>query len=142
MIVYDKERLGDWAIERIDAMKHVKSWGDFEAVGWEKNGELQAVVVFNYFSGCDIAMHIAAVPGKRWMTREFLSACFRYPFIQLGCRRVSGYVPSKLTHVIEFDKHLGFEYEGTLRHALPDDDLILLGMLRENCRYVELRKAA
>jgi RimJ/RimL family protein N-acetyltransferase len=146
MIIFNqKERCAAWAFDRIPAMRHVGIWKDFEALGWEKRGELQAAVIFNLYSGADIAMHVAAIPGGRWLTKEFLFAAFAYPFLQLGCRRVSGYVPSKCRDVIAFDEHLGFTYEGTMRDALPDDDIVCLGMLRADCRFirkVELQKAA
>lgn len=134
-IVWDqKQRCGDWALAR---MKDVESWGDwYQAIGWEKDGELQAVVVYNYCSKADISMHVAAVPGRRWMTREFLKAVFAYPFKQLGVRRVTGFVPAKNTDAQRFDEHLGFEREGYMKHAMPDDDVIVYGMLRERCRFI------
>lgn len=130
IILDQRERCGEWARARIP---HVPSWGEwYEAIGLERDGELVAVVVFNLFSGADIAMHIAAVPGRRWMTRQFLRASFRYPFVQLGCRRVSGYVPARNLEAQRFDEHLGFQREGLMRHALPDDDVIVYGMLRQD----------
>ena len=136
IILNERDRLAAWAQARI---AHVPSWGEWcEAIGLERDGELSAVVVFNLFSGADIAMHIAAVPGRRWMTREFLRAAFRYPFWQLGCRRVTGYVPASNADALRFDLHLGFVQEGRMREALPDgEDVIVLGMLRNECRWLE-----
>ena len=132
VILDQRDRCAEWARQRI---AHVPSWGEWcEAIGLEDDGELLAVVVYNLYSGADIAMHIAAVPGRRWMTREFLRVAFRYPFVQLGCRRVSGYVPASNTDAQRFDEHLGFVREGLMRHALPDDDIIVYGMLREEAR--------
>lgn len=132
VILNERDRCAEWARQRIP---HVPSWGEWcEAIGLEDDGELLAVVVFNLYSGADIAMHIAAVPGRRWMTREFLRVAFRYPFVQLGCRRVSGYVPASNADAQRFDEHLGFRREGLMRHALPDDDIIVYGMLREEAR--------
>lgn len=146
LVLSQKERCGAWAMARIPAAALVGSWGDFEAIGWEKNGELQAVAIFNNFTGCDISMHIAAVPGKAWLRKAFLYAVFAYPFVQLKCRRISGYVPAKSVDVIAFDEHVGFKHEGRLRHALPDDDIVLLGLLAEDCRFIHrsiaYRKAA
>ena len=131
VILNERDRCAEWARQRI---AHVPSWGEWcEAIGLEDDG-LLAVVVYNLYSGSDIAMHIAAVPGRRWMTREFLRVAFRYPFVQLGCRRVSGYVPASNTDAQRFDEHLGFVREGLMRHALPDDDIIVYGMLREEAR--------
>ena len=135
IILDQKERCGEWARARIP---HVESWGEwFEAIGLEKDGELVAVVVYNLFSGADIAMHVAAEPGRRWMTRAFLRTVFRYPFVQLECRRVTGYVPASNADALRFDRHLGFKEEGRMREALPDDDVIVLGMLKRECRFYE-----
>ena len=132
VILDQRDRCAEWARQRIP---HVPSWGEWcEAIGLEDDGELLAVVVYNLYSSADIAMHIAAVPGRRWMTREFLRVAFRYPFVQLKCRRVSGYVPASNADAQRFDEHLGFQREGLMRHALPDDDIIVYGMLREEAR--------
>lgn len=130
----DKARCGAWALERI---AHVPSWGEwFEAIGLERDAELVAAVIFNLWSGADIAMHIAAVPGRRWMTREFLRAAFRYPFVQLECQRVTGYVPASNADALRFDRHLGFVEEGRMREALPNgEDVIVLGLLKRECRW-------
>lgn len=134
LILDDKHRCGEWARERIP---HVPSWGEwFETIGLERDGELVAVVVYNFFSGADIAMHIAAVPGRRWMTRGLLRAAFRYPFVQLEVQRVTGYVPASNAEALRLDRHLGFVEEGRMREALPGgEDVIVLGMLRRECRW-------
>ncbi len=133
LVLDDKARCGAWALERI---AHVPSWGEwFEAIGLERDGDLLAVVVYNLWSGADIAMHVAAMPGRRWMTRGFLRAVFRYPFVQLGCRRVTGYVPASNADALRFDAHLGFRHEGVMREALDNgEDVILYGLLREDAR--------
>lgn len=134
VILNERDRCAEWARQRI---AHVPSWGEWcEAIGLEDDGELLAVVVYNLYSGADIAMHIAAVPGRRWMTRQFLRAAFRYPFIQLGCRRVSGFVPVTNLDAQRFDEHLGFRREGLMREALPNgEDVIVYGMLERESRW-------
>jgi RimJ/RimL family protein N-acetyltransferase len=134
LVLDQRERCGEWARARIP---YVPSWGDwYQAIGLERDGELVAVVVFNLYSGADVAMHIAAVPGRRWMTRQFLRAAFRYPFIQLGCRRVSGFVPVTNLDAQRFDEHLGFRREGLMREALPNgEDVIVYGMLERESRW-------
>lgn len=135
MLIHDqKERCGEWAKQHIPG---ITSWGVFEALGWEKDGELCVVVIYNLYSGADIAMHIAAIPGKKWLCRKFLKIAFEYPFVRLGVRRVSGYVPAKNLKALEFDLHLGFAREGYMRHALEDDDVVCLGMLKSECRWLK-----
>ena len=85
-------------------------------------------------------MHVVAVPGKRWMTKDFLWRCFAYPFIQLQCNRITGLVRVDNLAAQKFDEHLGFVKEGLLRKAAKDGtDYIVYGMLREECRWLEIR---
>lgn len=109
---------------------------DAQCIGWEQDGQLRAVTIFDGFSACDCNMHIASDGSRRWMTREFLFHSFAYPFIQLKLRRVTGLVPAKNKDALRFDHHLGFEVEGVCRHALPDDDIVVMGLLRDSCRYL------
>lgn len=136
-VVYDqKERFGEFAREVIGG---VEWWGpDYQAIGLEEDGQPIAAVVYNHWSDVDCAMHVAAVPGRRWMTREFLRAVFRYPFIQEGCHRVTGYVPASNADALRFDIHLGFKPEGKMRDATHDgEDVWVLGMLKRECRWLQ-----
>ena len=134
-IVYDDDSMIPWAIERIG----FKPRDDVRAIGWRENGSLRAVTLYDGFSECDCNIHIASDGKPHWLNRGFLVAAFMHPFVQWKLRRVTGLVPAKNTQALRFDLHLGFEREGYLRHALPDDDLVLLGMLRENCRFIPER---
>jgi RimJ/RimL family protein N-acetyltransferase len=111
--------------------------GGMQGIGLEKDGELVAGVLYEGFNGVNTWMHVGATPGKRWMTKDFLRAAFRYPFVQLGCQRVSGYVEAHNMAARKFDEHLGFEQEAVLKGAASDGgDVILYVMPREQCRYV------
>lgn len=104
------------------------------ALGLERDGELIAGVIYEGFNGHNVWMH-CAIPGR--LTREFIHACFHYPFVQLGCKRVSGYVEASNIKARLFDEHLGFKPEARLRGAASDGgDVILYAMTREGCRYV------
>lgn len=133
-LVYgEDERLIAWASERIGGLQFRP---DAKAIGSEINGKLVGVTVFDCFSTCDVNMHIASDGSGHWLTRAFLVAGFAYPFIQCGMRRVTGLVPAKNEAALRFDLHLGFKKEGLCRHALPDDDIIILGMTRSECRFI------
>ena len=101
-----------------------------------RDGSLAAVVVFDTFSSCDCNMHIASDGTRRWLTRDLLMEAFAYPFIQLGLRRVTLVVTSKNAAALEFGRKLGFEVEGVCREAMPDDDVVILGLLRRNCLLI------
>jgi len=132
-LIYGQEdRLLPWAQERIG----VAFRRDAYTLGLEKGGELVAVVVYDGFSEFDCNMHIASDGSSAWMNKSLLVSAFAYPFIQLKLNRVTGLVPSKNEAALKFDEHLGFEREGLHRKACGDDDLISLGMLKENCRFI------
>jgi RimJ/RimL family protein N-acetyltransferase len=108
------------------------------AIGIEKNGELIAGVLYDDFNGANVWMHVAAKPGSRWLTREFLHQAFAYPFIQLGCERVSGWVEASNEQARRFDEHLGFQQEAVLKRAARDGgDVIVYVMFREDCRFIK-----
>ena len=134
-IVYDAERIGPWVCSRAGG-----SWvaGRGTAIGLERDGELIAGVLYEDYNGANVLMHVAAEPGRRWLNREYLHKCFAYPFGQLECKRVTGVVPSNNLEALRFDLHLGFEVEAVLTGAHPGGDLIVLRMLRENCRWIEV----
>lgn len=109
------------------------------AIGLERDGKLIAGVVYEGYNPHNIWMHVAAEPGGRWLTRQYLYACFAYPFVQLKVDKVRGYVNASNTDARRFDEHLGFRPEAVLSGAAPDGgDVILYVMEKKDCRYVSL----
>lgn len=137
-VIYGQdERVMTWVGQRIDE----DDFGNGVGIGLEQDGELIAGVVFNLYTGPSICMHVASEPGRRWMTRDFLFRCFAYPFLQLQCNRITGLVRMDNLDAQRFDEHLGFKKEGILRKAASDGtDFILYGMLKEECRWLEMKR--
>lgn len=132
-LVYDNaSELIGWASEIVG----LPFRSDAKAVGQRVNGRLNAVVVYDGFSQCDCNMHVASNGTGHWLTRALLSAAFSHPFVQWKMRRVTALVPASNTKAIKLDQHLGFQLEGVCQRALPDDDIVILGMLREHCRFI------
>lgn len=134
--IYDEQdRLIKWASEVIGFTPRP----DAHAIGWQEHGQLRAVTLYDGFSQCDCNIHIASDGSRQWMRKSFLCASFMHPFVQWKLRRVTGLVPAKNVTALQFDLHLGFQQEGLCRNALPDDDIIILGLLREDCRFIPQR---
>src|SRR3989304_2978319 len=132
-IVSDPGRV--WAY--VNAQVPVPVTSGMKGLGYEVEGELIAGVLYEGWNGVNVWMHVATTPGKRW-SREYLRYCFQYPFVELGCKRVSGYVEASNTAARRFDEHLGFEREAVLQGAAADGgDVILDRMWRKGCRYVD-----
>lgn len=131
----DKEII-DWVGARVDE----NDFGEAIGLGVYEDGKILAGVVYNLYNGPSICMHVAA-EGKRWLNREFLFRFFAYPFIQLGCNRVTGLVRVDNIEARRFDEHLGFVQEGVIRRGASDGtDMILYGMLKEECRWLGVRQ--
>jgi len=112
-------------------------WREPTAIMLFDDNVLRACVAYTDYDEVNLGMHIASDGSRRWLTREYLRACFGYPFEQLGVRRVTGLVAASNPAALRFDTHLGFRMEGRLRHAAQDgSDLLVLGMLRGECRYL------
>jgi len=133
-----EERVVPWVGQRIDEDRFGT---DCIALGLEEDGELIAGVVYNWYTGPSISIHVAAEPGRRWLNRDFLFRVFAYPFLQLSCNRVTGLVRVDNLDAQRFDEHLGFVREGIIRQGAEDKtDFILYGMLKDECRWLEIKR--
>jgi RimJ/RimL family protein N-acetyltransferase len=102
-----------------------------------RDGEIVAAVLYQDFNGSNVFVHVAAEPGKRWGTKEFLYWTMHYPFVQLGARRMTGWVDIDNFAARRFDEHLGFKEEAILKGAgQKGQDVVLYVMHREDCRHV------
>lgn len=106
------------------------------AIGLEGDDGLRAVSVFERFTEGDCHIHIATTGTGFAMSRAFVVASFMFPFVQLRQRRLTGLVPAKNARALRFNLNLGFQIEGRMRETHPDDDTIIMGMLRRECRFL------
>lgn len=124
MIVTD-ERVARYVGERCGTV----IYPPYTAMGIEKYDRIVAGVVFNCFSGNDIAVTIAGERGA--FTRSFIREVGHYVFTQIGCLRMS--ITTEQPNVIELAKRLGAQTEGRKRnHFGKGRDGIILGILKED----------
>jgi len=103
-------------------------------------GKIQGVVIYDHITGTDCRLHVASDGSRRWLSREMLFWTFFVPFVQWNLRRITGIVHERNMQALKFDLNLGFVIEGRLRHTFDDGaDGILLGMLREECRFLKFK---
>jgi RimJ/RimL family protein N-acetyltransferase len=109
-----------------------ESFGPCACLGvWDGENILAAMVVYGYSrrkGQCHIAM-VADTP--KWASKSVISALLKYPFEQLGCRRVTTYTASKNERALRFNRGMGFKQEGLMRHAYGEDDCVIMGLLKE-----------
>lgn len=115
--------------------------------GWAVmgNDEVVGMVGLTGFKpGLDVVLHGVVRPDWRgkWITRRHLKMVFGRIFEELKVPRVSGYMVSGLNEdqLSPFFAHLGFVREGVVRKGFllkgESMDLVLVGMLREECRWL------
>lgn len=108
--------------------------GHYVAIGYERFGQLVGGVVFTQFSGRNIVLACAL---EAPLTRMFLRALFFYPFLQLGCARMTLLIDEDNAKSIRLVEHVGFILEGRMREAMPRGDVLIYGLLRTECRWLK-----
>ena len=102
--------IGTGVIEWVAKRAHeFGNFGCAVGIGWERDGDLVAGVVFNEFNGVNMNMHVASDGTRQWMTRHYLWACFDYPFNQAKVNRITALVGEGNTPSRRFVEHIGFE---------------------------------
>lgn len=104
----------------------------------DEEGRLIAGIAFDNYNVASIQIHVAALPGRNWISRKLLHRVFSYPFLQLQVKKLIGIVGSTNAEALRFDLSLGFRIEATLVDAYPDGDLHILTMTPDQCRWLNI----
>lgn len=134
-LIFNVPAVNDWVSSKIYGRDRFPP--DAPSIGLLENGRIIGGVVYTTYTGNGIMMNVAG-GYKGWINRAFIRAAFAYPFKQLGCTRVSGLVRVDNFAAQQFDERLGFKREGLVRRGDDDGtDLIMYGMLREECKWIK-----
>lgn len=90
---------------------------------------LVAVAAFHRWSHPDIQITFA-VTAKNWGGPDYVRAVFRYPFLQLGCKRITAVTEASNQRARAFLCRLKFRQEGVHPDAFESGDGISYGLLR------------
>jgi len=128
------EIVSKWVAQRIP---HVSEFENMKTIGVMSDDDVPiGAVVYHEFRGNDIQMSCAA-ESKRWLSKGVLAALFDYPFNYLKCIRVTAMTPSRNIGTRSFLEKVGFIQEGIMRKGFIDDDCVVYGMLRNECKWIE-----
>jgi len=134
-LVSDVQILVPWAWEK---MGHPPGdWTPYGkvALGEVVNGDVKWAVIYDHYNVASIQMHIA-INDVKFVSRQAIAAVFKYPFIQLGVKKVLGMVNSENVAALNFDMRLGFKLEAIVKDVYETGDMYLLSMTREQCRWL------
>jgi RimJ/RimL family protein N-acetyltransferase len=101
-------------------------------IGKMKGDRLVALAAFDNYNGTDIDVHIIC----DGMPRDWIRAVCRFVFETCGCRRMTALCDADNFTMEPYLERLGFRYEGRKRHALPASDVLIYGMIQEECKWV------
>ncbi len=131
-----KELVAQWISERIPQVTTLP--GGYEAIGVGRDGYLVGGALFTNYRPCpdggDIEVWCA---GKGWLSRRVIRAILSYPFLQLGCHRLTALTPKSNKPSRHLLEGLGFTLEGVARQGFgPRSHACLYSMLRGECRWI------
>lgn len=95
---------------------------------------VRGAIGIDKFDGCDC--HVSAYGNGYW-SKGILHGFFHWVFAQLNCSRASFQTLSQNQHTVRALEFLGAKYEGTKRSAVNGQDVLLYGMLRDECRFLK-----
>lgn len=104
------------------------------AIGLARGDLIGGVMYTHYTEGGSISAHIAGTGN--WLTRPFLKAMFRYPFLQLKVRRITCYIAADNAQSIRLCEHMGFIRESVMQRATATGDVFIYRLFKEDCRYL------
>ena len=97
----------------------------------DDSGKILAAVCYNYYCPPNIELSIASVSPK-WATRKFIHLALTYPFMQLGCNRITTRISKYNKKTKRLAERMGFKSEGALREAGKNGEtLIIYGYLKK-----------
>ena len=96
-------------------------------------------VVFHNYHGHDVEMS-SVMLDPRWASPDVMRRLFLFPFVTMGCVRMTTITSEDNTAARRADEHMGFKVEGV--HPKGWDGVrsaISYGMMRDDCRWIRDR---
>ena len=99
----------------------------------DRHGTIRGAAVFTDYNGHDITL---TGLGHYVFSRSVLRAVCAYVFVQLNCRRMTVIVRSSRWRLILLCQRHKFQVEGVIRSHYGNENGVLMGLLREDCRWL------
>jgi L-amino acid N-acyltransferase YncA len=107
-----------------------------EHVGNPMSMDHVAVAVgYNSFVGRTCCMH-TVIQRPEMVTPRIVREAFEFPFVICSCEAVLGLVDSTNDAALNFDTKLGFREIARVPNGGTEGDLVVLQMLRNECRWL------
>jgi RimJ/RimL family protein N-acetyltransferase len=97
-------------------------------IGVAREGVILAAAIYNNYRPPNIEVTFVTA-SPRWASKAAIRAMLRYPFVQLGCKRLTAITALQNTPARAFLLRLGFCEEGLHSDALPTGAAVSYGLL-------------
>jgi L-amino acid N-acyltransferase YncA len=129
---YFNEKLGLHQSGDFRGVCHLADVGPGEPVSMD---HVAVAVGYNGFIGRTCCMHVV-IARPALFSRAILREAFEFPFLVAGLEAVLALVDSSNEAALTLDKRIGFEEIARIPNGGLDGDLVLLRMLRNECRWL------
>ena len=137
--VLDDRRVADWVLARtpLPQRKGFDAQPDYplRGIGYEVEGDIVAGFIFMnhapWLKNIEVGI---ALETKAPVLRGILKHAMIYPFVQLGCQRVTAYIPKRADKSRKLVQAVGFVEEGNIRHGFGTDDCMVYGLLKREAQ--------
>jgi RimJ/RimL family protein N-acetyltransferase len=99
-------------------------------------------VIFSDYTGRggSIKIHVTSW-DPRWISRGLLYIVFDYPFNQLGVKKIFADIRRSDVRTFQFAVKAGFKAEAGIEGVYPDDDMLVMSLYRDDCRFLGVSPA-
>jgi RimJ/RimL family protein N-acetyltransferase len=105
-------------------------------------GNVLGRVIFSDYTGRggSIKIHVTSW-DPRWISRGLLYIVFDYPFNQLGVKKIFADIRRSDVRTFQFAVKAGFKAEAGSEGVYPDDDMLVMSLYRDDCRFLGVSPA-
>lgn len=103
----------------------------------EEHGKLLGGVIFSDATDNSISIHTAGF-AHNWLNRDLLWIAFDYPFTQCNFQATFVKIRSGNSKSLDFCTKLGFSTVAELSGVYSDGPLIIMKLLKGDCRWLAL----
>ena len=139
LLTSDKDLVGPWVFAKVGGV-----WGPEgrSAIGvLSPDAGLIGGLVFENYTGRCVTVHIALDEGG-FSAKRLIAAGAEYAFDQLGVEKMLALIKSSNLKSIKLVGKIGFTLETVVKDVFDDGDMLVMKMVRDECKYYPRRKEA
>ena len=129
-----------WVNEQVGIVRCEDTTG-IMAIDLDTNTTIGACIMDNWTQN-SVQCHFM-ITNPLVLRHQFLECCYDFMFNSGNIARIYGLVPANNDKAVKLNTHMGFTIKARLEEAFEVGvDYLLMELKRENCKFIEQKKAA